>query len=311
MFDDPKFTIFTPSYNRAHTLARVHESLTLQTYRKFEWVVVDDGSTDGTKELVLRWVAQSDFPIRYFYQENSGKHIAFNRAVEFSRGELFLPVDSDDAFVPNALERLLHWWKSIPEGKRNNYTGIVCLCQDEQGHLVGQRFPENPLDTNALDLTYKLKIRGEKWGFHRTEVLRDHPFPEDAFTRFIPERVVWDQIARKFQVRCVNEPLRIYYQDSGNQLTKTNLRSKASVRNYFLLILNRDLDCFRYDPKTFIKLAVLYARYSFYSRDRCFLHPKKFTNIWAYFLCGILTVPGFAVFVYDLLKEKINYFNKN
>ena len=90
------FTVFTPTYNRAATLARVYESLQRQTFTDFEWIIVDDGSTDETAELVQQWRSESSFPIRYIWQPNQGKHVAFNRGVELARGELFLPHDSDD-----------------------------------------------------------------------------------------------------------------------------------------------------------------------------------------------------------------------
>ena len=94
------FTVFTPTCNRCATLPRVYASLAAQTFRDFEWLIVDDGSTDCTAALVDKWTAQADFPIRYLRQENRGKHIASNRAVREARGELFLVLDSDDACVP-------------------------------------------------------------------------------------------------------------------------------------------------------------------------------------------------------------------
>src|SRR5216684_1317229 len=107
------FTVFTPTFNRSLTLSRVYESLRLQTFRDFEWLIVDDGSTDGTKGLVEKWQAESAFAIRYIYQENQGKPAAFNHGVQEARGELFLTLDSDDACVPQALERLKCHWDGI------------------------------------------------------------------------------------------------------------------------------------------------------------------------------------------------------
>lgn len=91
----PTFTVFTPTYNRAHTLLRVFSSLQAQTFQDFEWLIVDDGSTDGTEELIKHWGSESHFPVRYFKQENRGKHVAFNRGVREATGQFFLPLDSD------------------------------------------------------------------------------------------------------------------------------------------------------------------------------------------------------------------------
>ena len=105
-----RFTVFTPSYNRAHTLDRVYSSLCAQTFTDFEWVIVDDGSTDGTADLVASWRKEHPFPIIYEKQSNQGKHIAVNRGAQLARGELFLIADSDDAFPSNALQIFHKAW---------------------------------------------------------------------------------------------------------------------------------------------------------------------------------------------------------
>ncbi len=110
----PLFTVFTPTYNRAHTLHRVFGSLCAQTLRDFEWLVVDDGSTDDTAALIAGWATAADFPIRYFRQDHSGKHIAHNLAVREARGQFFMSLNSDDACVPQALERIAYHWTTIP-----------------------------------------------------------------------------------------------------------------------------------------------------------------------------------------------------
>ena len=302
----PKFTVFTPTYNRAHTLHRVYESLKAQSYKNFEWLVVDDGSTDGTYHLIEAWRKSSYFSIVYLQQPNYGKHIAFNRGVKLAKGELFLPIDSDDAFLPDSLEKMLYWWELIPASLRLKYTGIVTLCQFENAQVCGDLFAEHPLDTNALDLRYKYKKRGESWGFHRTEVLKKYPFPEDISVRFIPENIVWDAIASKYQIRCINEPLRVFYQDSGNQITKASPHKKALVKDYFLQMLNRDLQYFKHDPKTFIKWAVLYVRYSLHAGDINFMRLSRYKSVGAFVLCCTAIVPGIAVFFLDSFRKAIN-----
>jgi glycosyltransferase involved in cell wall biosynthesis len=301
----PKFTVFTPTYNRAHTLHRVFDSLVAQTYQNFEWVIVDDGSSDGTQMLVQQWQEIAKFPISYTLQPNSGKHIAFNKGVKLAKGELFLPIDSDDAFLPESLEKMLHWWQLIPENKRMTFTGIVTLCQFENGDICGDFFAEHPLDTNALDLSHKYKKRGECWGFHRTQVLKQYPFPVDKAVRFIPENIVWNAIASKYKIRCINEPLRIFYQDSGNQITKSNPQKKALVKDYFLQLINRDLRYFFDDPQTFFKWAMLYVRYSLHAADGRFMNVSRFSSIGAYALCLIALIPGLAIFFLDTFRQAV------
>ena len=135
------FTVFTATFNRARVLHRVYDSLRAQTFRDFEWLVVDDGSTDGTGALVAAWRAEADFPIRYRYQENRGKHVACNRAVAEARGRFFLTLDSDDACVPQALARLNRHWEEIPEREQPGFSAVTVLCMDVAGRIVGDRFP--------------------------------------------------------------------------------------------------------------------------------------------------------------------------
>src|SRR6266704_739295 len=199
------FTVFTPTFNRCSTLPRVYESLRLQTFRNFEWLIVDDGSTDGTGELVEEWQTESDFPIRYIYQENQGKPAAFNRGVQEAQGELFLTLDSDDACVPHALERLKYQWDGIPAAQKDKFSAVTVLCKDQNGGLVGDKFPRDVLDSDSIELVFKYNVKGEKWGFHRTDVLKQFPFPTLRNAKFISEGVVWFAISRRFKTRFVNE----------------------------------------------------------------------------------------------------------
>ena len=207
---DPTFTVFTATHDRAHLLQRVFDSLERQTYRDFEWLIVDDGSTDGTDSMVRDWALRADFPVRYVRQPHSGKHVAFNRGVREARGRLFLSWDSDDGAVPEALERFKVHWGSIPADRRARFSAVTALCMDEHGRPVGDRFPRDITDSEPLELYFRYRTRGEKWGFQRTDVLLEFPFPEPPGVSFVSESIVWFAIARRFKTRYVNEYLRIY-----------------------------------------------------------------------------------------------------
>src|SRR5260221_4826788 len=148
------FTVFTPTFNRCSTLNRAYETLRLQTFRDFEWLIVDDGSTDGTRELVEKWRAISEFPIRYIYQENQGKPTAFNHGVREAQGELFLTLDSDDACVPQALERFKYHWDGISLAEKDKFSAVTVLCKDQDGRLVGEKFPRDVLDSDSIELFF-------------------------------------------------------------------------------------------------------------------------------------------------------------
>jgi glycosyltransferase involved in cell wall biosynthesis len=264
--DPHTFTVFTPTYNRAHTLHRVYDSLANQTFRDFEWLIVDDGSLDRTPAVVQSWQKTANFAIRYYSQANRGKHAAFNRGVREARGTLFLPLDSDDACVPSALERLLWHWRSIPEAQRNGFSGVTALCMDEKGQLIGRRFPRDVVDSDSLEMRYRFKVTCEKWGFHRTDVLRQHAFPEHIQGSYVPEGIVWAQISRRFKTRFVNEVLRIYYTDGPSLMRGgTPARNAAGGRLAELMTLNADLDYFRYAPLEFCRVAARYVRLSLHA----------------------------------------------
>jgi glycosyltransferase involved in cell wall biosynthesis len=260
------FTVFTPTYNRIQTLPAVFESLLAQTYKDFEWLIVDDGSTDGTGALVDSWRNQSWFPIRYLYQTNGGKHVAFNRGVGEAHGELFLTLDSDDTCMSTALARFKHHWDSIPEAQRGSFSAVTVLCVDELGRVVGDSFPVGGLDSNSLELRYRYKIKGEYWGFQRTEVLRQFPFPSAPGMSFVPEGVVWNSIARHYRTRYVNEKLRVYrIRDQGqvshlSRMPPTPAHA-AGRAVYYAGVLNQELDWFWHSPQYFVWSALQYVRF--------------------------------------------------
>jgi glycosyltransferase involved in cell wall biosynthesis len=255
------FTVFTPSYNRARTLPRVYDSLRVQTFRDFEWLVLDDGSTDDTRQLVERWQTESNFPIHYVFQENQGKPAAFNRGVQEAQGELFLSLDSDDACVPNALERFKFLWDGIPESKKDEFSAITVLTQDQNGNLVGDKFPRDVLDSDSIELSFKYAVRGDKWGFQRTEVLRQFPFPN---LRFVPEDVVWFALSRRFKTRFVNEILEIIDNRGLDRLSVKGMQYRyAGDALYYRYVLDELMGWLLRSPRNLLLSSVGFSRCSF------------------------------------------------
>ena len=295
------FTVFTPSFNRAHTLPRVYESLKSQTFRDFEWLVVDDGSNDGTRELVGRWQHEALFPIRYLYQENQGKHVAFNKGVQEAQGELFLPLDSDDACIPRALERFKYHWDSIPSTQKERFSAVTALCQDHDGMLVGKRFPRDILDSDSVELVFKYKIKGEKWGFQRTDVLKQFPFPIVPEVKYVSESVVWLALSRTFKTRVVNEMLRIYHvkHSAGSRMSELSASTIRGRALFHRQVLNDFVDLlFRY-PWGLSRSAINFSRYSFgtgTSPDRQFSEVRPLRS--RLLLAAFMPV-GFLMALYD------------
>jgi glycosyltransferase involved in cell wall biosynthesis len=294
------FTVFTPTYNRAHTLHRVYDSLKAQTYRDFEWLIVDDGSTDDTKPLVEQWQKEAYFPIRYIYQENAGKHVACNRGLREAKGELFLTFDSDDACVPEALERFKYHWDSIPQDQRDKFSAVTALCVDQDGTLLGNTFPFNVTDSNSIEIHTKYNSFGDKWGFQRTEVLKEFPFPEIPGEKFIAEGIVWNRLSTKYQTRYVNEKLQIKeYRKDG--LSNFSIQARAGnskgARLYYQEYLLLDVSL-----KNKLKNLINYIRFSLHSHvsTRGIVVDSKYR---------ILTIMFLPV-GYLIYKKDIHKFNK-
>ncbi len=186
------FTVFTPTFNRAASIHRVYESLQSQVFHDFEWLIVDDGSEDDTADLVGNWIKEADFPIEYMKQSHAGKHIAWNHALRKAKGRFFIIADSDDGFVPNALERLLEVWKSIPREASGSYRGVTCRCVTNEGVVVGSmQIPTPWLEASEADAKYVHKSQYEMWGMTSTEVPRQYLNPNIAGMRFYPAVVKW------------------------------------------------------------------------------------------------------------------------
>ena len=146
-------TILTSAYNRADLLLRLFQSLLKQTCNNFEWLIVDDGSTDDTEAIVKEWIQEAQFPIRYFKQENGGKHRAINRGLREARGELFFIVDSDDYLTSDAIETIEKRYESIQGDE--SFCGVCLLKVDKDLNKVGSDFPYETLDCSCLDFRYK------------------------------------------------------------------------------------------------------------------------------------------------------------
>jgi glycosyltransferase involved in cell wall biosynthesis len=300
----PRFTVFTPTRNRAHTLHRVHDSLRAQTFRDFEWLVVDNDSTDGTAELVEGWRATSEFPIRYIVQENRGVHGSWARAVAEANGELLLFARSADGMVPNALERFDAIWRSIPDGERGGFSGVSVNCVDEFGNLIGTEFPEPVLDSNSSEIRFRYHVKGEKWGFQRVDVMRAYPLPTiDGYLGYIPEAIIWRAIGRSYRTRFVNERLRIYWQDqtTSNSAAPMQTRAAGGVLEAQSL-LNHDLRWFRSDPMAFLQKGAKYSRCAFLVGWSLATQARQLNSLGARAI-WIATLPiGLAFFVRDRMR---------
>lgn len=165
-------TVFTPAFNRAHTLIRTYESLCRQTCQDFEWLIVDDGSTDNTKDLVYSWIAENKISIRYIYQENLGMHGAHNTAYRNITTELNTCIDSDDYMPDDAIGKIVSFWKAKGSEK---YAGIIGLDAKKSGGIIGQKFPVELKETTLRGYYEDSHDTGDKKLVYRTDVITKYP----------------------------------------------------------------------------------------------------------------------------------------
>ena len=201
-----RFTVFTPAYNRAYTLTRLYESLCRQTFDDFEWVVVDDASTDNTAELLTRIThAHDGFPITVISRAtNGGKHRATNQGVAAARGDLFFIVDSDDYLPDDALQVIDAVERSIPASERERFAGVCGLKAHFDGRTIGTTFAGTYLDIPTLERN-RHGITGDKAEVVDTAIMRRYPSPEFEGEQYVTAAVVWDRIAHDgFKLRFFN-----------------------------------------------------------------------------------------------------------
>ena len=209
-------TIFTPAYNRAYTLHLGYEALCRQTCKDFEWLIIDDGSTDNTRALVERWIAENKIPIRYHYQENQGMHGAHNTAYRLIETELNTCIDSDDYMPDDAVEKILSFWKQYGSDR---VAGLIGLDADFDGHLIGTAFEaSNQLTT--LGGFYARGGKGDKKMVYRTAVIRQYPeYPLFPGERYVSLGYKYELIDQDYPLLTLNEVLvKVEYRPDGSSM---------------------------------------------------------------------------------------------
>jgi len=271
------FTVFTPTFNRARLLPTLFESLCAQTYRDFEWLIVDDGSNDDTADVVTAFRATAEFPVTYILQAHGGKHKAVNTGVRRARGRFFGIADSDDAYTANALELCARHFAEIPEAEKHRFVGMTGLCATPDGTVIGTRFPADVFDSDALGLVAR-RVRGDKAGFLRTDVMEQFPFPEDVGP-FVTEGLVWNRIARRYSTRYFNQIVQVRdYQRDGLTARSAELRMRSPIaaRQYYQELMSNGQ---RMPLDVRLRHSVNYVRFSFHEgrtlREQYASAPRK------------------------------------
>lgn len=247
-----KITVFTPTYNRAYIIDKLYNSLKRQTFKNFEWLVIDDGSIDCTEELFQKWInEENEFPIYYYKVQNGGKCRAINKALDLAQGELFFTVDSDDYLTDDALEKVVQWEADIPKsGTFCGVAGNLGITINDTPNLL---FENGYYEGTLLD-RYK-KVNGERAIIFYTNIHRKYKYPEFEGENFMTEAVTWNRMAHDgYLMRFYNDIICIYeYREDG--LTKAgNKLFLNNPKGYCLWIKEKSL----YEKVKFFKRIILY-----------------------------------------------------
>lgn len=284
-------TIFTPTYNRCHLLPQLYKSLRTQTCFDFEWLVIDDGSNDDTK-VFFESLFEEKFSIRYYYQENAGKHIAINRAIDLAKGEWMLIVDSDDFLLENAISILKARIATIEDDMR--FCSVVSNRVTRDGKISGSICTYDILDTDYFSYRAKFKFKGERPSCIRISVWKEFKFPEYQGEKFCTEALVLNRIAKKYLCRYVNEQFYVMeYQSDG--LTY-NVKKRLTASPHYATL-------FYYELSKFSGIRNKIVSYYSYWKYYC-LCPKRYADVSPNLTLFILGIP---VYFICLLLKKMKY----
>lgn len=288
-------TIFTPAYNRAYTIHKCYESLKRQSCKDFEWLIIDDGSTDNTKELVKKWIKETnDFKIRYIYQENQGMHGAHNTAYENIYTELNVCIDSDDYMPNDAVEKIRDAWKKVRDNKK--ISGLIGLDAYEGGRIIGDKLPENIKTDTLFDLSYNKGIIGDKKLVYRTELTKRYPYPIYEGEKYVGLAYKYYKLDQEYELSLMNEVLCIVeYMEDGSSLNmfKQYMKNPKGFAFYRIENMKNPKGNLRYKFKECIH----------YVSSSLILKNKRFLNDTPLKTLTIFAIP-FGASLYFYIKKK-------
>lgn len=293
----PQITVFTPAYNRAYSLHLCYESLCRQNNKNFIWLIVDDGSTDNTKELVKKWEKnENGFEIKYVYKKNGGMHTAHNTAYEIIDTELNVCIDSDDYLAEDAIEKILTFWNQYGSKK---YAGIIGLDATFDNQVIGEKFDDS-LKTTTLGGYYTNGGKGDKKLVYRTEIMKKYPpYPEFEGEKYVSLGYKYLLCDQEYELLVLNEILcNVEYQLDGSS---TNMfRQYLNNPKGFAFFRKTAMQCYPDFKRRFIE-NIHYVSSSILVKNKKFLSesPKKGMTF--------LAIPFGILLTYYIKKKSKEY----
>ena len=290
-------TIFTPTYNRADLLGRLYQSLCVQSYQDFEWVIVNDGSKDNTDDVVQSFIDEGKIKIKYIKQENGGKHRAINRGVREAKGDFFFIVDADDFLINTAIERVAYYTDQIKND--TSFAGVCGMKCYPDMHRIGGDKLFKTIDCTAIDFRNKHNMKGDVAEILKTSIFKQYPFPEIKDEKFCPEALVWNTISfNGLKLRYFNENIYVAEYIPNGLTSRIDLirinSPKSALLTYDITLKNKNKLIF----KKWFRFSVNFWRFYFHctkeKRHGIELHSR------------LLMPLGFIYY----LKDKRKYYDK-
>ena len=288
-------TVFTPLYNRENSIAAVYNSLLMQTCKDFEWLVINDGSTDSSATIMEDIISKHDnsFPIRYQCRENHGLMYTLNEGVRMAEGTLFMRLDSDDQALPNAIELITDNYHYVKD--KDDICALVFRSVDYNKKSVGYHpFDEVQICDFAL-YRDKYKAKGDRSEVMKTEIFKKYPFPIIDGEKFCPEGLIWNRIASDYKAIYMISP--IYQKGAPDDSITADVynylkRNSKGTTLYYREIVSNKKFCFKYR----LLNAIKFYRYVFFSGE------SLFTRIPLTYV--VLGMPlGILVVLFDFIKN--------
>jgi glycosyltransferase involved in cell wall biosynthesis len=291
-----KLTVFTPTYDRAYCLGNCYTSLKKQTSKDFIWLIIDDGSTDKTKELVSSWIAENLIEIRYHWQENHGMHGAHNTAYELIDTELNVCIDSDDCMPDDAVQKINAFWD---EYGSDNVSGIIGLDSFVDGRIIGSKLPEQLERSTLFGLYYHHGVTGDKKLVYRSELTKQYPYPIFKNENYVGLAYKYYKLDQRYKLLLMNEILcQVEYLPDGSSMNmwkqyRKNPKGFAFYRKELMRLPFASLS-FKY------KQAIHYVSSSLISNNPRFIRETPHTV-----LTLLATPVGVLLYWYVLKKTRI------